>query len=513
MQDCVLPPQRWWTPLLVWSIVLLAVFFQLGKRALNEPDEGRYAEIGREMLATGDWLTPRLNGIPHLSKPPLTYWCVAASLGLFGINEFAARLPSALAAIGTLTALYAMVRSASNQRSALWAVVMLTTSGMFFLTARLITADMLLTCWVCWSVWTLWQGSNWLFVFLALGFLTKGPGALLLPLFAGIGLRPRLKQFHWGRGILVFTAITAPWFVAVTIQNPGLWHYFVVREIFQRVATTEHGRVEPWWFLILATLGGFLPWTFVAVGQLPRAGAARMFGTWLGLGLAFFTLSQSKLPTYALPLMPAMAALAATAPPRPWHRPATAIALVVALGLALYYLRTRCDFPAASAIALATIAGCGAICTLVRIEAAAITFLVVVLGVISALPKIERQLRHNTSAKFFAERILREDPQRQALVICHVTFPRGLPFYLQSPVWWYNPAATNRAGVFEFDHPAPGAPFVVTDHTCYLQMLTGTQRVFCIARADAAQTIKSLTGMTWHELERTGKGVLLSNKP
>ncbi len=506
------PPTQRWARWLVLALVLFTLFFQLGTRGLNEPDEGRYASAGREMLASGDWLTPRINGIRHLSKPPLTYWCIAASVGVFGVNEFAARLPAALAALGTLLALYLMVRGAADEKTALWAVVMLTTSAMFFLIARLITADMLLTCWITWSVWAIWRRSNWLFVFLALGVLTKGPVAVALPAFAMIGLRPRLSEFRWISGLLIFVVLSASWFVALAIQNPELWRYFFVREIFQRVATGEHGRSQPWWFLIVVTLGGFLPWTFLVFNRRKLDPATRMFAAWAVLGVVMFSLSQSKLPTYVLPLMPPLAALAAMAPPRRWHNALTAVALAAALCLLAYYLRTRCGLPPMWGTALIAMAVLGAAIGLFHRYAVIATFLVVVLAVIALLPGIERQLRHNTSAKFFTDRILREDPERRALVISYIMFPRGLPFYLQSRVWWYKPDATNASHVFEFDRPSPGTPFIVTDAARFREIMTGTQRVFCVASDGDAERIARATGVRWYELERTGKGVLLSNQ-
>ena len=511
--DTASPPPRW-ARFAVLALVLFTLFYQLGGRALNEPDEGRYAEVGREMMASGDWLTPRLNGIPHLSKPPLTYWCIAASLRLFGVNEFAARLPIALAALGTLLALYWMVREARDETTALWAVVMLVSSALFFLVARLVTADMLLTCWVTWSVWAIWRRSNWLFVFLALGVLTKGPVAVALPLFAMIGLRPHWRDFRWGRGLLVFFGIAAPWFVALAIQNPDLWRYFLLREVVQRVASDEHGRSKEWWFFFPVLLGGFLPWTFLVFHRRPLDSATRMFAAWVVLGLLLFSLSQSKLPTYVLPLMPPMAALAATAPLRRWLNALTAVALAAALVLLVYYLRSRCGFPSAWGISLIVLATVGALISAFNRHAVVATFLLVVLSVITLLPKIERQLRHNTSAKFFAERILRDDPQRQALVVCHRWFPRGLPFYLQSRVWWYHPDTAASSGkVFEFDHPAPGTPFVVTDSGVYRQILAAATRVFCVASHSDAERMPELTGLTWYTLERAGQGVLLSNRP
>src|SRR5207249_4949435 len=157
-----------------------------------------YSEVSREMVASGDWLVPRFNGVEHLSKPPVNYWLVAASLKTFGVNEWAARLPAALAALGTMLALYLMVREASNEVAGLWAVVVLLSCAQFFIVARLITTDMLVTCFATWSVWALWRWYTsrdrsfgkivWFYVFLGLGMLTKGPPAVIPPLFALAGL-------------------------------------------------------------------------------------------------------------------------------------------------------------------------------------------------------------------------------------------------------------------------------------------------------------------------------------
>jgi len=524
--DTAVPAAPPWARWFVLAVVLFALFFQLGRRALNEPDEGRYSEVGREMMASGDWLTPRVNGILHLSKPPFTYWCIGASLRVFGVNEFAARLPATLAALGTLLALYLLVRGASDETTALWAVLMLTSSALFFLIARLITADMLLTCWVTWSVWAIWRRSNWLFVFLALGMLTKGPVAVVLPVFAMIGLRPRLREFRWVPGLLLFLAVSASWFVVMAIRRPELWHYFFVREIFQRVATAEHGRSQPWWFLIVVLLGAALPWTPLIFGR-NKVGTKPdpmrwMFIAWAALGLLLFSLSQSKLPTYVLPLMPPVIALAAMAPPRRWLNALGALALALALYGLTYYLRTRCGLSPTGTLALNALAITGALAAL----AAAIlgrdalyrgisvaVFLGAVCAVVALLPTMEQRLRHNTSTKFFADRIHREDPQGKALVVCHECLPPTLPFYMRQSVWSYNPRVTTNCPVFEFQHPAPGTPFIVSDAAAYRAMLAGTQRVFCVASETVLERMRAETGVVWHELERAGQGVLLSNQP
>src|SRR5208283_1651544 len=147
-------------------------------------------------------------------KPPLTYWLIGLSIRAFGANEWAARLPSALGALGTLLAAYLLARSAYGERAGLWAVAVLLSSALFFGMARLITTDMLLTCFVAWSVWSLWRWAAsedrgwrkilWFYVFLGLGMITKGPVAVMLPLFALAGLRwrnptLRLRQMGWGK--------------------------------------------------------------------------------------------------------------------------------------------------------------------------------------------------------------------------------------------------------------------------------------------------------------------------
>ena len=510
-----------WARLAVLCVVLSVIFFQLGGRALNEPDEGRYAEAGREMMATGDWFTPRINGIPHLSKPPLTYWLVGASLRMFGVNEFAARLPAALAALGTLLALYVLVRGMVDEPTALWAVLMLASSALFLLMARVITADMLLTCWVTWSVWALWRRSRWFFVFAALGMLTKGPVAVVLPLFALAGMPGRWREMSWGRGLVVFFLISAPWFVAQMIQDPELGRYFLFREVVQRVASGEHGRSKPWWFMVVALLAGALPWTLPAFGRLKFDAVGRVFMEWAGLGLALFVVSSSKLATYVLPLMPAMAALAAMSPPRRWLNMVSAALLLSLCGLTFYF-RLRHGMPLSITLPLDVATVCGAVAAMVaaradRVEAFRGVCVGTLLGVTAALltliPVMERNFRHNTSFKFFADRIRQEDPQREAFVVGYFCLPQTLPFYLQESVWFYNPDATNNTHVFEFRHPPPGTPLVISEWTRYREMVRSGRRVFCVTSGDLAETMLAKPGTTWHEVERAGKSVLLTNQP
>ena len=322
---------------LLWAFVVVALFAWLGTRGLNEPDEGRYAEIGREMAASGDWLMPHLNGFEHLQKPPLLYWVTALSLRLFGVNEWAARLPSALAAFGTLyltwhigTVLFAPWVGAA-------AVLILLSTAEFVLLSRTLTPDMMLTFWITLSIACLVEvvargsGRRWrigFFVAMGLGFLCKGPMALLIPISAAvcwqIGLRRRGEKpcLEWGTGLLISLTIAVSWFVFVALQHPTLVRYFLSYELLDRFFSTVHGRSQPFWFFVPVLLGGMLPWTPVLVVVLFGAWQALraredaspeswLLGGWIVPPFVILSLSGSKLATYVLPLFPPLALLMA----------------------------------------------------------------------------------------------------------------------------------------------------------------------------------------------------------
>lgn len=545
------------------AFVVFLLFFELGGRALNEPDEGRYAGIGYEMSATGDWLTPRLDGFEHFAKPPLTYWLIAASMSAFGVNEFAARLPATLAALGTLLAVYALVKSARDETTALWAVVMLATTAMFFVVARLITTDMLLTCWTTCAIacawrWYVsehrrWGAIMWFYVFLGLIFLTKGPVGLALVAFALAGLRWRnpafaLSRMHWGKGLLVFLIIALPWFLAVAGRHPELLRYFVVRETVERVATDVHGRREAWWFFLAVLPAGCLPWVAMApaVWKLRGEGGRthdlmRLCVSWAGLGLVMFSVSHSKLPTYILPLVPAVVMLAALGWGRVCERGTWAgerlargcgvAVLVLVAGLlvggALYaqgrYKLSRSDSGLVGVAAAVTLVA-GGVGLVRRQPCAAGAALVggaaaLLVTAVLLLPRVERNMSGQTSAKFLAERIHLEDPGRTAEVVSLHTFLRGLPLYLQRRVLWYYPRhARGKKGamqeaVFEFTSPRDDAPNLLLQPAQVRALAAGAERVFFVASDNEAERLQDELKITLYELERSGKRVLLSNRP
>lgn len=316
---------------LAFAAVLL--FWHLGARGLNEPDEGRYASVALRMLDSRDWLHPIFNGQPHLTKPPMTYWVMAANFRMFGATEWAARLHAALAAWGVLLLTADLARRWFGSRAARDTVLILATAPLFFVLARLADPNMLMTFWVMlgfWS-WATWQetGSPWrlavLYLALGLGFFTKGPVATILTLFGIASFRWKggpaftsRRAWSW-LGLLAASAIGLWWFVWEVSNEPALARYYLGHELVARLASRTLHRNEPAWFSAAALLAGFLPWLpllyrgFRRTSWRDRADPMAPLLMWVGLGLLLFTLSRSKLATYVLPLIPPLALAASAA--------------------------------------------------------------------------------------------------------------------------------------------------------------------------------------------------------
>jgi len=312
-------------------VLILLLFAELPGTWLFDQDETRYAEVGREMLASGDWTTPRLNGAHYFEKPPLTYWANAASLGAFGNNPYAARLPARLAALGTALLLLAA--------GGPWAAVLCLASPLAFAVGRLDLTDglvsFLLTAaflaqgrFLREAPWTR-RSMGWLAVLglcCGLAVLTKGligivlPGLALLAFAAVTGRWMKVVESLASPAPVICIAVAAPWFVLVERECPGFNDYFWIRNHFDRFVSMEGGRDHGFWFPWVVLAAGFLPWLFL----LRRPARADPPGLYLWLWLLvtplFFTLSKSTLIPYLLPSIPAGALLAAREAGRPWVR-------------------------------------------------------------------------------------------------------------------------------------------------------------------------------------------------
>ncbi len=330
--------------LIVLVLVFVALLFaELPGSWLIEPDEARYAEVPREMLASHDYITPTLNGAHYFEKPPLAYWVNAASMRAFGLTAYAARLPTRLAAVGTAAMLAVELETPELAGLGLWAALIVLSAPLSFVLGRYNLTDGLLTCAMTGAFLALRRFLNArqrhahapgalaaLGACVALAMLAKGligiafPGLVLI-IWAGVtGRWRRIGEALWSPAPVVFLLVAAPWFVLVEHANPGFASIFFIREHVARFATGEAKRAGPIYYFVAAFLAGFVPWIFLAprtVRQVAEAwrdrAAARaddlFFAIWFVVILVFFSVSRSKLLPYILPAFPAAAALAARA--------------------------------------------------------------------------------------------------------------------------------------------------------------------------------------------------------
>lgn len=298
---------------------------------LLEPDEGRYAEIPREMLLRGDWVVPYLQGQPYLDKPPLMYWLIMISYSIFGVHDWAARIPPALAVHATILTLYLIGRRSLGERAAFWAALLLSVTPGFVTMGRLLILDGLLAACTTLAVLSAFEAVRseslkrgwWLLAAAAVGFgvLTKGPVALILVAIP-IWLHRRLAgsdcRIEW-RNLAVFLgivlAINLPWYLAIGVREPSFLRYFLwEHNVVRFVQPFDH--IRPVWFYIPILVGGMLPASLLALGFLrfllsSSADRSRQRSKELGFFLLaggwcvfFFSMSGSKLPTYILPAFP-----------------------------------------------------------------------------------------------------------------------------------------------------------------------------------------------------------------
>jgi len=333
-----------------WAILIVATlyvcyFSHLGAIGFVGPDEPRYAWIARDMAETGDWVTPRLYGKPWFEKPPLFYWGAASSFKLFGVSEAAARLPSAISALLATLALAWLALRLYGAETARWLLLLLpTTVGMIGFSHAAATdmpfTAMLTIAMVCAAVVLgLTRNENtpilprtpWLALilfgfFLGAAVLAKGPAAIILSggavffwaLFTK-RWRDAFRLFH-PVAIASFCITALPWYILCARRNPDFFRIFFIEHNFKRYLTPEFQHIQPYWYFGPILLAAFLPWTLLLLWSIV-SGVAHFIGTravsvpslfflsWALFSLIFFSVSQSKLPGYILPAVPAIGLL------------------------------------------------------------------------------------------------------------------------------------------------------------------------------------------------------------
>jgi len=333
--------------LILCALVAAALYLPgLGAPALWEPDEGRYAEIAREMVATHDYITPRNDFELYFEKPPLVYWCEAAAIHLFGSTEFAVRLPSAMFSIGQVVLTAAIADAMLGASAGILAALSLMLSPLFFAFARFATLDPALAFFLTAALGAFYFASRCISfddprsrasmltsaVMLAFGTLVKGPVALILGgsiVLVWLAAQHRLREIAKMPQVwcaVIYLAIVAPWFILIELRNPGFLQFFFIHEHLQRyLSSQEHG----WglWFFFPIVIAGFWPWIFfVPLGwsamrsipetadrnssPAPPRSDSHFLAIWFAVIFVFFSIPRSKLGTYILPALPPLAIVA-----------------------------------------------------------------------------------------------------------------------------------------------------------------------------------------------------------
>jgi 4-amino-4-deoxy-L-arabinose transferase-like glycosyltransferase len=534
----------------VACILLLSYLFffhALGDYSLKEPDEGRYAEIPREMVESGNYIVPYLNYARYFEKPPLLYWSVALSYRAFGISEWSFRFPNAMFAFLSVLALYLLGRRWFGPQSAFLSALMLISSMGFFSMARIVTTDMLLSfcltvALLCFYGYYREKKSPFLYVFyaaLALGTLTKGPIAILLmalSIVVWLGIEGRLsflKELKWARGIALFLVLTAPWFIAVSVMEKQFFYFFFVDQHFLRFLTSKHKRTGPIYYFVPVLFGGLFPWSILlprAVGRFFALKEVRLFLIWSAVAFLFFSVSKSKLPPYILPIFPALSLAvghlfqtAWRARAEQWKENMLFIPVFLAIsclaGLhAAGFLDSRIPSSYAIAPALpylrpfAIIIGIAALLAAVLIvvrKLRSTSVFAVLLGfqcvLILALVLNIKAIDPINTTRQLAETINRL-AQKNDVIVTYGSFEETLPFYTRRPV-----VLAAYTGELKMGSEYPDAAGRFIDEKAFVGLFQSPQKVFCVLKTKKLARLRQL-GLEPVVLGHEGEKSLICNR-
>ena len=529
--------------------VAVVYYAGLGTIPLLEPDEGRYAEIPREMLARGDFVTPHLNGVAYLEKPPLFYWGNAASFALLGESESSARLFTATVSIAGVLLTYWMGAALSGPRTGLFSAMVLCTSLYHYVVGRLNTIDMTLAVAVVVAIFPAFlylsgkrESRGYLllsYAGAALAFLAKGLIGIVFPaaiLLVWLLLSRRHREIGKAvslPGLALFCAIALPWVVLVQRANPDFLWFFFVHEQFLRYATKIHHHYEPFWFFFPIVVAGLLPWLAFARRAVRAAWDARetylaaedrrFLFCWVLFIFLFFSFSKSKLVTYAAPLFPPLAVLFGRALDL-WVdredgsvrcRTPLALAAILAAAIVLFPQFTRHPIEPSrwvplSALPAALILAWGGVPLFVRRLSAErvvyLSFLLLALFLTSLNRPAAEYLGNYKSVKKLSS-VLSASLREGDVVAQYQTYRHGVPFYTKRRC-----VLVNEVGELKFgaDRAADREEFFLDD-AAFLALWNSPVRVFCVFQRNRLPFIREK--FPGHRLlYRSDEGILIVNR-
>lgn len=479
------------------GIFIFAIFYlylaHLGAYHLMDPDEGRYNQIPREMILSGDFITPHLNGVEYFEKPIFQYWFTAIMMKIFGFGEFTGRILPALSGIGCVALAGFLGTMMYSKKVGLLASAILATSCLNLVVSSINILDMALTlfmtsCMVFFYAFERTEKKKWLIAFyIAMGFgvLTKGLVAIILPFgilfwYVIFTKRPRLflKLFYLP-GILAFLIVTVPWFYLVCQANHDFFYFFFIREHFLRFTTKMHDRFQPWWFFMPFVIIGMLPWTGFLVSLFNKRGVIRQTTSernrfdiiylllWFFIIFIFFSISDSKLVPYIMPCWMPLAILIAASIKRfevanSWLSHSffinSFLSLAFVFALVGYVLSSNYltidEFIAEGGLLTASLF-IGTIASIfVWLKTKRFRCTVSVLCIMGfffglGLHDVQEQVHNNQSAYYVSQKINELQPQ-DALIVNYGDFYHGVPYYTNQRV-----ALADFKGELEFGSTHP----------------------------------------------------------
>jgi 4-amino-4-deoxy-L-arabinose transferase-like glycosyltransferase len=522
-------------PLAVVAFLLGAVliFAGLGRLPLMLPDEGRNAEVAREMKESGRWLIPTYNGLPYLDKPALYFKTVAWSFALLGETEAAARLSSALSGFVLLALTFLFARREYGTRTAALAVMVIATCPLFLAFSRLVIFDMMLASFMCGAIFAGYRGRYTLgAVASALATLVKGPVGFIVPVlvlgsYLALERRGReLKRMFAPRNVAIFFGLTLPWFFGVCHFYRDFAYYGLVEESLRRYTTTEFHRTGPFWYYAPWLAIGMMTWVLVLPESILAAwrgrqrwtSADRLLIVWCVVVVLFFSVSKSKRPDYILSVVVALGVLVARVlalQPAALLRRAT-VALAVVCGAGAMVVARQ---PILRAVpALPYVLGAGAVAAAVACwrksdPGSVAVFVCVPVAVIAAGFGGVQSYAATKSARALADR-LPALPAKTELA-CLRCFPTGLPFYRKQlvKVFTDNGAElTSNYIVFMLNktHPWPAGVIPLAERDRWLA--ARRRPVFLLARHEAVEDLQQIAdanGVAVTNLLHGWRGALL----
>lgn len=531
---------------LLFLFSYLFLFHDLGAYSLKEPDEGRYAEIPREMVESGNYIVPYLNYTRYFEKPPLLYWSVALSYKIFGVNEWAFRLPNALFAFFLVLTVYLLGRRWFGPVPAFLASTVLVSSLGFFSMARIVTTDMLLTFWLflalaCFYGYYREKRGAFIYVFyisLSFATLTKGPIALVLiavsiALFLATERRlPFLRELRWKIGVPLFLIITAPWFVVISLMEKEFFYFFFIDQHLLRFLTSKHKRTGPFYYFVPVLLGGLLPWSLflpASVVRFWKRPDLRLLFLWGLIVFLFFSFSKSKLPPYILPIFPGLALIIGNLFHEKWQHyihPAEKISYVclfLSFSLAALLYATELLDPYVALLSpagVSTLFGAKLFAWLVCLPSAAVVLSLIVRRpshrslfytfagfsiflMVALLINMKIIDNFNTTKRLAT--LIRTMATPSDVIADYGSFDESLPFYTQRRIY-----LVSYKGELRMGSEYPDARDYFLSDADFISLFNSTKRVFCVVKTKRLTRLKEL-GVSGRELGREGQKSLISN--